>query len=102
MLGKVPQSNAASPRWPSHELTLKFTSEGFEVRGWIWWLSMWWVASGAVLAGYFFWITTKPWMGTDLGIVGWADDAAPVQILVALALVLILVVPIPGGCPKSC
>lgn len=61
--------------------------DGVRVRGWVWLLSMLWVGAGAVYAAYFFYLSTKPYPGTDLGIVGWAEISVPFQIVIALATI---------------
>jgi hypothetical protein len=59
---------------------------------------MLWVAAGAAITGYFFYITTKPWTAADenLGIEGWSADPQAVQITVVLATVAFLALPIPA------
>ncbi len=48
---------------------------------------MLWVAAGAVDAGYYFYVTTKPytWAEVNLGIPGWSADPEAVKIAVFLA-----------------
>jgi hypothetical protein len=67
----------------------------FRVRGWVWLLSMLWVGAGAVYAGYFFYVTTKPWPGPDLGIARWAEIPVPLQIVIALATIALCAALIP-------
>lgn len=101
---RVTRSNQMRlPRYPSEvirrrgrlRLGLSSLAVNFRVRGWIWFLSMLWVGSGAVYAGYFFYLTTKPWPGPDLGIVGWAEIPVTLQIVIALATVVLYAAFIP-------
>jgi hypothetical protein len=71
-------------------------TRSFRVRGWVWLLSMLWVGAGAIYAGYFFYITTKPWPGPDLGIIGWSEIPWPIQIVIALATVVLCVALVAG------
>jgi hypothetical protein len=65
------------------------------VRGWTWLLSMLWVAAGALITGYTFYMTTKPW-DPNLGISGWSTDPQAVQITLVLAIIVFLALPVPG------
>jgi hypothetical protein len=65
------------------------------VRGWTWLLSMLWVAAGAVITGYTFYTTTKPW-NPNLGISGWSTDPQAVQITLVLVIIVFLALPVPG------
>jgi hypothetical protein len=55
---------------------------------------MLWVAAGAVLTGYAFYITTKPWE-PDLGIPWWSTDPQAVQVTLVLAIAAFLALPVP-------
>lgn len=97
MLGTLLEASPPGKRWPSVRDGLALVIGGLRVRGWTWLLSMLWVAAGAALTGYDFYITTKPWTAADqnLGIVGWAATPVALQIVVALATVAWYALPIP-------
>jgi hypothetical protein len=68
------------------------------VRGWVWLLSMVWVAAGAVITGYIFYATTHPFISADIigtGFIGFSAGPAAVQIAAVLALVAWLALPLP-------
>jgi len=97
MLGTLLEAYPPGGRWPSFRDARALITGGVRVRGWVWLLSMLWVVAGAVNAGYFFYITTKPytWADVNLGIRGWSTDPAAVRIVVFLATVVWLALPIP-------
>lgn len=95
MLGTLLEASGPGRRWPSFRDTRALVLGGLRVRGWTWLASMLWVAAGAVWTGYFFYITTKPWTGIDLGIEGWSADPVALQIAVVLAIAAWLALPIP-------
>ena len=97
MLGTLLEASPPGGRWPSFRDARALITGGLRVRGWVWLLSMLWVAAGAVNSGYFFYITTKPWTAADqnLGIEGWNADPVAVQIAVVLAIAAWLALPIP-------
>jgi hypothetical protein len=66
------------------------------VRGWVWRLSVLWVAAGAVVTGFIFYGSTKPYDPT-LGIQSWAETPVPFQVVEALALIawVALLIPMP-------
>jgi hypothetical protein len=76
MLGTMLETSPPGGRWPSFRDTRSLVAGGLRVRGWVWLLSMLWVAAGAVGTGYDFYITTKPytWADVSLGIEGWSTD----------------------------
>ena len=100
MLDSLLEASPPGRRWPTFRDARALTIGGFRVRGWVWLLSMLWVGAGAVYAGYFFYLSTKPYPGTDLGIVGWAEISVPFQIVIALATFVLVAgffaVPISG------
>ena len=99
MLGTLLEASPPGRRWPSFRDARALVTGGLRVRGWTWLLSMLWVAAGAVITGYFFYVTTKPWTAADmnLGIVGWAATPVPLQVVVALAYIgcMALLIPVP-------
>jgi hypothetical protein len=95
MLGTLLEASPPGRRWPSFRDTRALVIGGLRVRGWTWLLSMLWVAAGAVGTGYSFYITTKPWPGLNLGILGWSTDPVVVKLAVAWAYVTLLALPIP-------
>jgi hypothetical protein len=99
MLDTLLEASAHGRRWPSFRDARALITGGLRVRGWTWLASMLWVAAGAVITGYFFYITTKPWTAADqnLGIAGWAATPVPLQVVVALAYIgcLALLIPVP-------
>ncbi len=100
MLDTLLEASPPGRRWPSIRDARALIIGGLRVRGWVWLLSMLWVGAGAVYAGYFFYVSTKPYPGIDLGIVGWAEISVPLQIVIALASFVLVVgffaVPISG------
>jgi hypothetical protein len=97
---RLPVSGRASPpgrRRPSFLAARALAIGGLRDRGWVWWLSLLWVAAGVANTGYAFYITTKPytWADVSLGIEGWATDPVVVQIAVVLATIAWLALPIP-------
>ena len=95
MLDTLLEASPPGRRWPSFRDTRALITGGLRVRGWTWLLSMLWVAAGAVITGYTFYITTKPW-DPDLGIPGWSTDPLVVQIAVVLALAALVALPVPA------
>jgi hypothetical protein len=97
MLGTMLETSPPGGRWPSFRDTRSLVAGGLRVRGWVWLLSMLWVAAGAVGTGYDFYITTKPytWADVSLGIEGWSTDPEVVRIAIVLATVASLALPIP-------
>jgi hypothetical protein len=99
MLGTLLAASPPGRSWPSVRDARALVTGGLRVRGWTWLLSMLWVAAGAVITGYFFYVTTKPytWADQNLGIVGWAATPVPLQVAVALAYIgcLALLIPVP-------
>ncbi|MGO9583606.1 MAG: hypothetical protein ACLP36_12450 [Acidimicrobiales bacterium] len=97
MLGTLLEASPPGRRWPTFRDARALITGSFRVRCWVWLLSMLWVGAGAVYAGYFFYITTKPWPGIDLGIVGWAEIPVTFQIVIALATFVLCaaLVPVP-------
>ena len=97
MLGTLLEAYPSGRRWPSFRDARALITRGLRARGWVWLLSMLWVAAGAVDTGYFFYITTKPftWADVDLGIPGWSADPQVVQVTVVLATVAWLALAFP-------
>jgi DNA-binding PadR family transcriptional regulator len=95
MLGTLLEASPPGRRWPSVRDTRALVLGGLRVRGWTWLASMLWVAAGAVLTGYTFYITTKPW-DPDLGIPWWSTDPVVVQITLVLAIIAFLALPVPA------
>jgi hypothetical protein len=97
MLGTLLAATAPGVRWPSFGDARTLLTGGLRVRGWASLLSMLWVAAGAVITGYLFYNSTKPftWADVDLGIPGWSTTPQAVQIAVILAIVVWLALPIP-------
>jgi hypothetical protein len=97
ILGTMLEASPPGRRSPTFWDARALMAGGFPVRGWVWLLSMLWVGAGATYAGYAFYITTKPWPGPDLGIIGWSEIPMPIQIVIALATVVLCValVPVP-------
>ena len=95
MLDTLLEASPPGRRWPSFRDTRALMIGGLRVRGWTWLLSMLWVAAGAVITGYIFYNTTKPWE-PDLGIPGWSTDPLVVQIAVVLALAALVALPVPA------
>jgi DNA-binding PadR family transcriptional regulator len=95
MLGTLLEASPPGRRWPSFRDARALVIGGLRARDWVWLLSMLWVAAGAVLTGYTFYLTTKPWPGAYLGIEGWSADPVAVQIAVVLSYVAWPALPIP-------
>ena len=97
MLGTLLAATAPGVRWPSFGDARTLITGGLRVRGWASLLSMLWAAAGAVITGYLFYNSTKPftWADVDLGIPGWSTTPQAVQIAVVLAIVAWLALPIP-------
>jgi len=94
MLGTLLEASSPGRRWPSFREALARAAGGLRARGWVWMLSMLWVVAGAVVTGYFFYVTTQPWT-MEIGIQGWSTDPLAVQIALGLALVAWLALPVP-------
>jgi hypothetical protein len=100
MLGTLLEATPAGASWPSFRDARALITGGSRARGWIWLLSMLWVAAGVVNTGYFFYVSTEPWAGDGrgFGLDGWyGGNSAALQILIDLnnslfAVPLILVV----------
>jgi PadR family transcriptional regulator PadR len=97
MLGTLLAATAPGVRWPSFGDARSLITAGLRVRGWTSLLSMLWAASGAVITGYLFYNSTKPFTLADwtLGIPGWGTTPDAFQIAVALAIVVWLALPLP-------
>ena len=97
MLGTLLAATAPGARWPCLGDARTLITAGLRVRGWTSLLSMLWVAAGAVITGYLFYNSTKPYSLADasLGIPGWSTTPQAVQIAVILAIVVWLALPIP-------
>ena len=96
MLGTLLAASPPGARWPSFRDARALVTGGLRVRGWTWLLSMLWVTAGAVGTGYDFYITTKPWPGSNLEIPGWSTDPVVVQITLVLAIIAFLALPVPA------
>jgi hypothetical protein len=94
MLGTLLEASPPGRRLPSFRDTRALITGGLRVRGRTWLLSMLWVAAGAVITGYIFYVTTRPWE-PDLGIPLWSTDPQAVQIILVLAIIAFLALPIP-------
>ena len=90
MLGALLEASPPGRRWPTFRDARALVTGGLRVRGWVWLLSMLWVGAGAIYAGYFFYLTTKPYPGVDLGIAGWAEIPVTLQIVIALATIVLV------------
>jgi hypothetical protein len=98
MLGTLLEASPPGRRWPSVRDTRALVIGGLRVRGWTWLLSMLWVAAGAVITGYYFYVTTSPFESADIigtGFIGYSAGPAAVQIGAVLALVAWVALPLP-------
>jgi hypothetical protein len=95
MLGTLLEATPPGRSWPSFRDARALVIGGLRVRGRTWLLSMLWIAAAAVITGYTFYITTKPW-DPDLGISGWSTDPQAVQITLVLAIIAFLALPVPA------
>jgi PadR family transcriptional regulator PadR len=97
MLGTLLSATAPGVRWPSFGDARTLITAGLRVRGWTSLLSMLWVAAGAVITGFLFYNSTKPYTLADasLGIPGWGTTPQAVQIAVVLSIVVWLALPLP-------
>ena len=97
MLSTLLEASPPGQGWPSFRDARALTIGGLRVRGWVWLLSMLWVAAGVAETGYVFYVTTKPftWADVNLGIEGWSADPRVVRIAVVLATAEWLALPIP-------
>jgi hypothetical protein len=59
MLDTLLEATPPGARWPSFRDARALVSGGLRVRGWVWWLSLLWVALGTGGAGYAFIMTTQ-------------------------------------------
>ena len=66
MLGTLLAATAPGVRWPSFGDARTLITGGLRVRGWTSLLSMLWVAAGAVITGYLFYNSTKPYSLADV------------------------------------
>jgi hypothetical protein len=75
MLGTLLEASPPGARWPSFRDARALITGGLRVRGWVWLLSMLWAAAGAVITGYFFYNSTKPftWLTRASGFRGGAQ-----------------------------
>jgi hypothetical protein len=99
MLGTLLEASPRGRSWPSFRDTRALVIGGLRVRGWTWLLSMVWVGSGAVIAGYIFYYTTHPFISADIdgtGFIGYNAGPAAVQIVAVLALVAWVALPLPA------
>ena len=103
MLGTLLAASPPSQKWPSVRDARALGIGGLRIRGWTWSLSMVWIAAGAVLTGYYFYATTKPFESADIlgcNFTGWCVGPAAAQVAAVLALFawlgLALSVPIAG------
>jgi hypothetical protein len=98
MLDTLLEASPPGRRWPSVRDTRALVIGGLRVRGWTWLLSMLWVAAGAVITGYYFYVTTSPFESADIigtGFIGYSAGPAAVQIAAVLALVAWVALPLP-------
>jgi hypothetical protein len=94
MLGTLLEASPPGRRWPSFRDARSLIIRGSRVRGWVWLLSMLWVAAGVANTGYLFYATTEPWAGDirGFGISGWSGgNNEALQIVIILDNGLILV-----------
>jgi PadR family transcriptional regulator, regulatory protein PadR len=98
MLGTLLSATAPGVSWPSFGDARTLITAGLRVRGWTSLLSMLWVAAGAVITGFLFYNSTKPYSLADasLGIPGWSTTPVAVQIAVVLSIVVWLALPLPA------
>ncbi|HMK97855.1 MAG TPA: hypothetical protein VK425_09940 [Acidimicrobiales bacterium] len=98
MLGTLLEASPPGRRWPTFRDARALITGSFRTRGWVWLLSMLWVAVGAVITGYIFYATTHPYISADIdgtGIIGFSAGPAAVQIAAVLASVAWLTLPLP-------
>jgi hypothetical protein len=95
MLDTLLAASLPGCRWPSFRDARALVIGGLRIRGWTWLASILPVVAGAVITGYDFYITTKPW-DPDLGIQGWSTDPVAVQITIVLAFTAFLALPVPA------
>jgi hypothetical protein len=98
MLGTLLEASPPGRRWPSFRDARALVIGGLRVRGWTWSLSLVWVAAGAVITGYYFYVTTSPFESADIigtGFIGYSAGPAAVQIAAVLALVAWVALPLP-------
>jgi hypothetical protein len=95
MLGTLLEASQPGRGWPSFRDTRALIIGGLRVRGRVWWLSMLWVALGAAITGYTFYITTKPFTNADFWIPLWNTEPAGVRDTAYLAVVAWVLLPIP-------
>lgn len=50
-----------------------------------------WSLSGAVLAAHYFYLSTKPYSGPDIGIYGWAQTPSVVKPIILMAVLVTLI-----------
>ncbi len=98
MLGTLLEASPPGRKWPSFRDARALVIGGLRVRGWTWSLSMVWVAAGAVITGYYFYVTTSPFESADIigtGFIGFSAGPAAVQITAVLASVAWVALPLP-------
>jgi hypothetical protein len=95
MLGTLLEASPRGRNWPSFRDARALVIGGLRVRGRVWWLSILWAGIGAAGAGYFFFVTTKPFTNADFWIPLWNTEPEVISIAAYLAVVAWLVLPIP-------
>ena len=50
-----------------------------------------WTLSGAVLAAHYFYLSTKPYSGPDIGIYGWAQTPSVVKPIILVSVLITLI-----------
>jgi len=93
MLGTLLEASPPGRNWPSFRDARALVTGGLRVRGWTWLLSMVWVTAGAVVTGYTFYVTTKPFSWAD--VTDEIQGPVAVQIAANLAAYAWLALPLP-------
>jgi hypothetical protein len=78
----------------------KHQKSEFARASWVWRLSMAWIAAGAVVTGYLFYVTLGTASSADIDgimLIGYSAGPAAVQIAAILAMVVWLALPLPVG-----
>jgi hypothetical protein len=95
MLGTLLEASPPGSRWPSFRDARALVIGGLRVRGWAWWLSILWVALGAAITGYTFFVTTKPFTNAGFWIPLWNTEPKAVSIAAYLSVAAWVLLTIP-------
>ena len=95
MLSTLLEASPPGRTWPTLRDARALIAGGMRVRGKCWLLSILWVALGAAITGYTFFVTTKPFTNADFWIPLWGTEPQWVSIAAYLTVATWVVLTLP-------